>query len=111
MKKPQLRVLLRQADGIDGRQSLVHVVEQFDVVAELFAEILEELRHRTPILGRLEQFAAEKATVGCGGGNYCPHSPTTRGQMAVFLTKALGLTGELQQQFDATVTEIRQEAA
>jgi hypothetical protein len=30
-------------------------------------------------------------TVGCGGGNYCPNSPLTRGQMAVFLAKALGL--------------------
>jgi uncharacterized repeat protein (TIGR03803 family) len=26
-------------------------------------------------------------TAGCGGGNYCPSLPNTRGQMAVFLTK------------------------
>ena len=37
----------------------------------------------------IEQFAAEKITVGCGNGNYCPDSPTTRGQMAVFLARAL----------------------
>ena len=30
-------------------------------------------------------------TSGCGGGNYCPNNPVTRGQMAVFLSKALGL--------------------
>jgi hypothetical protein len=30
-------------------------------------------------------------TAGCGGGNYCPDYPVTRGQMAVFLAKALGL--------------------
>jgi hypothetical protein len=30
-------------------------------------------------------------TAGCGGGNYCPDNPVTRGQMAVFLAKALGL--------------------
>jgi len=30
-------------------------------------------------------------TAGCGGGNFCPNSPLTRGQMAVFLAKALGL--------------------
>jgi hypothetical protein len=30
-------------------------------------------------------------TAGCGGGNFCPDSPLTRGQMAVFLAKALGL--------------------
>jgi hypothetical protein len=30
-------------------------------------------------------------TAGCGGGNYCPDAPLTRGQMAAFLSKALGL--------------------
>jgi hypothetical protein len=30
-------------------------------------------------------------TVGCGDGNFCPDEPLTRGQMAVFLAKALGL--------------------
>jgi hypothetical protein len=30
-------------------------------------------------------------TGGCGGGNYCPNDPITRGQMAVFLSAALGL--------------------
>jgi len=30
-------------------------------------------------------------TAGCGGGNYCPDNTLTRGQMAVFLAKALGL--------------------
>ena len=30
-------------------------------------------------------------TAGCGAGNYCPASPVTRGQMAVFLVRAFGL--------------------
>jgi hypothetical protein len=30
-------------------------------------------------------------TGGCGGGNYCPNAAVTRGQMAVFLSAALGL--------------------
>ena len=30
-------------------------------------------------------------TGGCGGGNYCPNNPNTRGQMAVFLVKTFGL--------------------
>ncbi len=30
-------------------------------------------------------------TAGCGGGNYCPDSPVTRAQMAVYLAAALGL--------------------
>ena len=35
----------------------------------------------------IEQLAAESVTTGCGGGNYCPDSPVTRAQMAVFLLK------------------------
>ncbi len=30
-------------------------------------------------------------TGGCGGGAYCPDSPVTRRQMAIFIAKALGL--------------------
>jgi streptogramin lyase len=39
----------------------------------------------------IEQLAAEGITGGCGGGNYCPNDPITRGQMAVFLVKTFGL--------------------
>jgi hypothetical protein len=35
----------------------------------------------------IEQLAAEGITGGCGGGNFCPGSSSTRGQMAVFLAK------------------------
>ena len=39
----------------------------------------------------IEALAAAGITGGCGGGNYCPDTPLTRGQMAVFLSAALGL--------------------
>ncbi len=39
----------------------------------------------------IEQLAAEGVTAGCGGGNYCPNAPNTRGQMAVFLVKTFSL--------------------
>jgi S-layer homology domain len=39
----------------------------------------------------IEQLHAEGITSGCGGGNYCPNSPNTRGQMAVFLVRTFGL--------------------
>jgi hypothetical protein len=39
----------------------------------------------------IEQLAAEGITGGCGGGNYCPNGASTRGQMAVFLTKTFPL--------------------
>ena len=39
----------------------------------------------------VEALAASGITAGCGGGNFCPDASLTRGQMAVFLAKALGL--------------------
>jgi hypothetical protein len=39
----------------------------------------------------IERLAAENITGGCGGGNYCPGNPSTRGQMAVFITKTFNL--------------------
>ena len=39
----------------------------------------------------IEQLAAENITGGCGGGNYCPQNPATRGQMAVFVVKTFNL--------------------
>ena len=39
----------------------------------------------------IEALVASGITTGCGGGNYCPDSPLTRRQMAIFLSKALGL--------------------
>ena len=39
----------------------------------------------------IEALNASGITGGCGGGNYCPDSPVTRRQMAIFIAKALGL--------------------
>ncbi len=39
----------------------------------------------------IEQLSNEHITGGCGGGNYCPGNPNTRGQMAVFIVKTFGL--------------------
>ena len=39
----------------------------------------------------IEALAASGISAGCGGGNFCPTTPVTRDQMAVFLAKALGL--------------------
>jgi len=44
-----------------------------------------------PFFQYIEALAASGITGGCGNGNYCPDAPLTRGQMAVFLSKALGL--------------------
>src|SRR4029077_18318223 len=39
----------------------------------------------------IEALVASGITSGCGGGNYCPDANLTRRQMAVSLSKALGL--------------------
>ncbi len=44
-----------------------------------------------PFFQFVEALARSGITVGCGGSNFCPDEPLTRGQMAVFLSKALGL--------------------
>ncbi len=44
-----------------------------------------------PFFQYIEALAASGITGGCGPGIYCPDNPVTRGQMAVFLAKALGL--------------------
>ena len=40
-----------------------------------------------PFADWIGQLVTEGVTAGCGGGNYCPASPVTRAQMAVFLLK------------------------
>lgn len=51
-----------------------------------------------PFFQHVEALAAAGITGGCGGGDFCPNSALTRGQMAVFLAKALGLHwGEISQ--------------
>ena len=39
----------------------------------------------------IKQLAMEGITSGCGSDNYCPETPVTRAQMAVFMVKAFNL--------------------
>jgi cytochrome c peroxidase len=41
-----------------------------------------------PFCGFIERLAQDGITGGCGGGNFCPNDPVTRGQMAVFVASA-----------------------
>jgi hypothetical protein len=50
-----------------------------------------DVPHGHPFHRFVEALVAAGITGGCGGGNYCPDAPVTRGQMAVFLSAALGL--------------------
>ena len=45
----------------------------------------------SPFCRWIEELARRGVVTGCGGGNYCPASPVTREQMAVFLSATFGL--------------------
>lgn len=45
-----------------------------------------------PFCRWIRELVNRDITSGCGDGNYCPGTATTRGQMAVFLTKTFSLT-------------------
>jgi hypothetical protein len=51
----------------------------------------------SPIFQFVEALADANITGGCGGGNFCPDESLTRGQMAVFLSVALGLNWDVTQ--------------
>lgn len=44
-----------------------------------------------PYFRFIEALANSGITAGCGPGSFCPNNPITRGEMAVFLSAALGL--------------------
>jgi hypothetical protein len=44
-----------------------------------------------PYFRAIEALAASGITGGCGSGNFCPNQNLTRGEMAAFLARALGL--------------------
>ena len=53
--------------------------------------IFGDLLLTDPFTPWIEALSLEGVTAGCGGGNYCPNSPNTRGQMAAFLVRTFNL--------------------
>jgi hypothetical protein len=51
-----------------------------------------DLPASSPYCAWAEELARRAVVSGCGGGNYCPNSPVTRGQMAVFIGGTFGLS-------------------
>jgi hypothetical protein len=54
-------------------------------------QIFNDVPITDPGFPYIEALAVAGITGGCGGGNFCPDNPVTRRQMAIFLSKALGL--------------------
>ncbi len=55
------------------------------------AGIFPDVPCSNPFAPWIEDLFSRGIAAGCSGGNYCPANPTTRGQMAPFLTKTFGL--------------------
>ncbi|MGH9379372.1 MAG: S-layer homology domain-containing protein [Thermoanaerobaculia bacterium] len=47
----------------------------------------------SPTCPWIQELVARGITAGCGGGDYCPGSPVSRDQMAVFLTTTFSIEG------------------
>jgi Tol biopolymer transport system component len=56
------------------------------------SETFQDVPVASPFCPWVQELAARGVTSGCGGGNYCPTSPVTREQVAVFLVRMFGLT-------------------
>ncbi|HEX4441497.1 MAG TPA: S-layer homology domain-containing protein [Thermoanaerobaculia bacterium] len=95
----QLEVLQSATAPVDGsvRFSSVELWWRRTVSPAPATATFNDVPTDHPFFQYIEALAASGITGGCGNGNYCPDAPLTRGQMAVFLSKALGLhwTGAL----------------
>lgn len=63
-----------------------HVGSVYRVVAPPFGDVVQ-----SPFIDEITWLYYAGITLGCGGGNYCPHKIVTRDQMASFLVRALPL--------------------
>jgi hypothetical protein len=85
-------VEVSSAPGVDVRFGAVRVGYQLQVSAPPPVATFLDVPTSDPFFQFVEALAASRITSGCGGGNFCPNEPVTRGQMAVFLARALGLS-------------------
>jgi hypothetical protein len=74
-----------------NRFQAVRVFYELQVSPAPVAATFGDVPTSHPFFQFVEALVASGITAGCGGGNYCPDNPVTRGQMAVFISKALGL--------------------
>ena len=85
--------LIGRIDKSDGTQAFtgVNLYYRLQVSPAPVAAAFADVPTSHPFFQFVEALYASGITGGCGNGNFCPDAPLTRGQMAVFLAKALGL--------------------
>jgi hypothetical protein len=88
-----LDVVFPNAGPVDGSFGLAGAVVgwKYQVSPAPGTATFPDVPTSDPAFQYVEALVASGVTAGCGGGNYCPDNPLTRRQMAVFLSKALGL--------------------
>ena len=93
---PLLAVVYWAGNRFDGSMKFndVYITYQRQVSPAPATGRFNDVPASDPGFQFIEALAASGITGGCGGGNYCPDSPVTRRQMAIFLAKALGLYWE-----------------
>jgi S-layer family protein len=85
--------LIGRIDKQDGTQAFagVNLYYRLQVSPAPPTPDFNDVPASSPQFQFIEALYASGITAGCGSGNFCPNAPLTRGQMAVFLAKALGL--------------------
>jgi hypothetical protein len=88
----QLKGDVASSSGLAVRFQAVRIVYRLQVSnAPGTATFPNDVPTSHPFFRFVEALAAAGISGGCSAGSYCPDSPVTRGQMAVFLATALGL--------------------
>lgn len=79
------------APGVNVRFGALRVAYELQVSPAPAVATFGDVPTSHPFFQFVEALVASGITGGCGSGNFCPDASVTRGQMAVFLSKALGL--------------------
>jgi hypothetical protein len=85
-----IRVVLEAEDGTTNFGA-VRVFYKLQVSPAPATATFTDVPTTHPFFRFVEALVDAGITAGCGGGNFCVDNPITRGEMAVFLSVALGL--------------------
>ena len=81
------------ADSVTRQQMAVFLLKAKEggtyAPPDCTTQVFDDVPCSSPFAPWVNELSARGVTAGCGGANYCPGSPTTRQQMAVFLLKTL----------------------
>ena len=82
---------MTKAAALEWAPAAIRVTSRMSCNGPCAAPPFNDVPAASPFCPWIQELAHRGITGGCGGGNFCPTAPNTRGQMAVFLTKTFGL--------------------